>query len=146
MLRIAIFVALLILTCGYALWRGGAPERVVAMALLTATIASAMVRADVDHRFVEMETGLLIVDGLLLIVLVVVASRADRGWPLLVAGFHLVTVSAHVIKLVETAMIPVAYALLIALWSYPMLIALGIGTWRHHCRIRRHGADRDWCD
>src|SRR3546814_13014377 len=83
MRRIAIFVALLILICGYALWRGGAPERVVAMALLTATIASAMVRADVDHRFVEMETGLLIVDGLLLISLVVVASRADRGLPLL---------------------------------------------------------------
>lgn len=146
MLRITIFVALLILTCGYALWRGGAPERAVGTALLAATIASAMVRADVDHRFVEMETGLLIVDGLLLIVLVMVASRADRGWPLLVAGLHLVTVGAHVTKLVEPGMIPVTYALLIALWSYPMLIALGIGTWRHHCRIRRYGADRDWCD
>ena len=146
MLRITIFVALLILTCGYALWRGGAPERVVAIALLAATAASAVVRVDVDQRFVEMETGLLIVDGLLLIVLVMVASRADRGWPLLVAGLHLVTVGAHVTKLVEPGMIPVTYALLIALWSYPMLIALGIGTWRHHCRIRRHGADRDWCD
>ena len=146
MLRITIFVALLILTCGYALWRGGAPERAVGTALLAATAASAVVRADVDHRFVEMETGLLIVDGVLLIVLVMVASRADRGWPLLVAGLHLVTVGAHVTKLVEPGMIPVTYALLIALWSYPMLIALGIGTWRHHCRIRRHGADRDWCD
>ena len=146
MLRITIFVALLILTCGYALWRGGAPERAVGTALLAATAASAVVRADVDHRFVEMETGLLIVDGVLLIVLVMVASRADRGWPLLVAGLHLVTVGAHVTKLVEPGMIPVTYALLIALWSYPMLIALGIGTWRHHCRIRRHGTDHDWCD
>lgn len=144
MLRIMIFVALLVLTCGYALRRGGQPERVVAMALLASTLASAMVRADVDHRFVEMETGLLIVDALLLIVLVVVASRADRGWPLLVAGLHLVTVGAHGIKFVEPGMIPVTYAVLIALWSYPMLILLVVGTWRHHRRIRRYGADGDW--
>lgn len=83
MLRIALFLAILILCCGYALWRGGAPERLAA-----ATFASALVRAHVDHRFIETETGLLVVDGILLLVLIAIALKADRGWPLLVAGLH----------------------------------------------------------
>lgn len=144
MLRIGFFVALLILTCGYALWRGGGPERIAATAMLAATAVSALVRADVHHRFVDMEIGLFVVDGLLLIMLVAVAMRADRGWSFIVAGFHLVTVGAHGIRLIEPGMIPVTYAVLIALWSYPMLVVLAIGTWRHQRRIRRYGTDRDW--
>lgn len=144
MLRITIFVALLLLFCGYALWRGGAPERIAAAAMLGATFASALVRSDVDHRFIEMEMGLLLVDGLLLIVLVAIALRADRGWPLLVAGLHLVTVGTHAIKLIEPDMIRVTYAVMLAFWSYPMVITLAIGTWRHRRRLRVHGVDRAW--
>ncbi|MCY1246135.1 hypothetical protein D9M72_593410 [compost metagenome] len=144
MLRVGFFVALLILTAGYAWWRGGGPERIAAAAMLVATVVSALVRANVRHRFADVDTGLLIVDGLLLIVLVAVALRADRGWPLLVAALHLMTVGAHGIRLIEPGMIPVTYAVLIALWSYPMQVALAIGTWRHQRRIRRFGTDRDW--
>lgn len=144
MLRISIFVALLVLSSGYALWRGGAPERIAAIAMLAATVASALVRADVDHRFIEMETGLLVVDGLLLLILVAIALRADRGWPLLIAGLHLVTVGTHAIKLLEPDMIRVTYAVMLAFWSYPMVITLAIGTWRHRQRLRIHGSDRAW--
>jgi uncharacterized membrane protein YfcA len=144
MLRITIFVALLILCCGYALWRGGGPERLAAAAMLAATAASALVRAHVDHRFMETEAGLLIVDGLLLLALVAIALRADRGWPLLLAGLHLVTVGAHAVKMIDPGMIRVTYAVMLALWSYPMLIALAVGTHRHRMRLQRDGADRGW--
>lgn len=144
MLRIAVFVALLLLCCGYALWRGGGPERFAASAMLSATAVSALVRASIDQRFIEMEAGLLFVDGLLLVILIAIAFRADRGWPLLVAGLHLVTVGAHVIKIVKPDMIRVTYAVMITFWSYPVLIALAAGTCRHRQRLRHHGFDRDW--
>jgi hypothetical protein len=67
MLRIAIFLILLLGTCGYALWRGGAPERIAAGAMLAATVGSALARSEVQHRFVDIEVGLFAIDVLLLI-------------------------------------------------------------------------------
>ncbi len=38
----------------------------------------------------------------------------------------------------------VAYALLIAIWSWPMQIILAVATWRHSARVAATGGDRAW--
>lgn len=144
MLRIAVFLILLLCTCGYAIWRGGAPERIAASAMLTATIASAVFRSEVDGRFLDVEVGLFLVDAMLLAVLFTVMLRADRGWPILLCALHLCTVGAHGVKLVDPEMIRVTYVIMVTAWSWPMVIALGIGTWRHRRRLLVTGHDRDW--
>mgnify|MGYP001492400128 CR=1 FL=1 len=144
MLRIAIFLILLIGTCLYALWRGGAPERIAAGAMLAACLGSALVRRDLENRFFEMETGLFLIDALLLVILIAVALKADRGWPMVLAGLHLATVGAHVVKLVEPEMIRVTYVVMITAWSWPMLLALALGTARHRMRLKAQGYDLDW--
>jgi len=144
MLRIAVFLILLLCTCGYAIWRGGAPERIAAGAMLAATIASAVFRSEVDGRFVDVEVGLFLVDALLLAVLFTIMLRADRGWPILLCALHLCTVGAHGVKLVDPEMIRVTYVIMVTAWSWPMVIALGIGTWRHRRRVLVTGYDRDW--
>jgi hypothetical protein len=144
MLRIALFTILLIGSSGYALWRGGAPERIVALALLGAFAATLLSYTALAQRFTSVEYGILVVDIILMAVLAGVALLADRGWPLLLAGLHLSTLGAHAVKLFEPGMIRVTYAVMIAFWSYPMLIGLAIGTRRHRQRIRTSGVDRDW--
>lgn len=144
MLRIAIFLILLLGICGYALWRGGAPERIAAGAMLAATVGSALARSEVQYRFVDIEVGLFTIDALLLIILFAVALRADRGWPILVCALHLGTVGAHAIKLIAPDMIRVTYVVMVTAWSWPMVIALGIGTWRHCDRMKSQGYDLDW--
>ena len=144
MLRIAVFLILLLGTCGYALWRGGAPERIAAGAMLAATIASAVFRSEVDGRFVDVELGLFLVDTLLLIVLSAIMLHADRGWPILLCALHLCTVGAHGVKFVDSEMIRVTYVVMVTAWSWPMVIALGVGTWRHRRRLVTCGYDRDW--
>lgn len=144
MIRILIFDALLAGCCGYALWRGGQPERVVGGAFTVAYVATLASYASLATRFYTVEQGILIVDGALLAVLAAVAIRADRFWPLVVAALQLDTVGAHLLKVADAEVIRVTYALMIAVWSYPMLILLAIGTWRHRRRLTRAGHDRDW--
>jgi hypothetical protein len=39
-------------------------------------------------------------------------------------------------KAIDETLLPIAYGAAIALWSYPILIILAIGTWRGHRRMR----------
>jgi len=43
-------------------------------------------------------------------------------------------------------LLPQAYFVIAAIWAYPMLIVLTIGTYRHQQRLRRFGVDRSWSD
>jgi len=143
-MRILLFDALLLFACGYALWRGGAPERVAGAAMALAYLATLASYGRLISRFAHVETGVLVVDLALLIVLVVVALKADRGWPMALAALQLDTVGVHVARLFDLGMIRITYALMLAMWSYPMLVLLIAGTWRHGRRCRRDGEDLAW--
>lgn len=144
MLRILFFDALLLACCSYALARGGPPERIVGGALLAAYAATILSYSGLAERFYRIELAVFAVDAILLLVLTAVALRADRGWPLVLAGLQLDTVGAHLLKLFDVEMIRVTYALMIAVWSYPMIAALAVGTWRHRQRLKIQGYDRAW--
>jgi len=144
MAHMAFFATLLLLASGYAMWRGGAPERAVGVAMLTAYIATLFSHSEFAIRFTQVETGVLSIDIALMALLMAVALKADRGWPMLVAGLHLTTVGAHAVRLIEPSMIEVTYAVMLSMWSYPMVLALAVGTWRHRTRLRAIGYDRDW--
>jgi hypothetical protein len=132
-----IFRALLIVSCGYALWRGRSDERIVALVCLGATLASRVVFSPLSVRYTGVETGLLIIDVAVLASFVLVALRSPRFWPLWVAGLQLTTSMAHLMKAIDEQLLPIAYGAAIALWSYPILIILAIGTWRGHQRRKR---------
>lgn len=144
MLRVYAFAALLLVTSGYALWRGGAPERIVGGGLLLAYAATVLSWSPLPSRFYGLELNVFVVDVALFAMLLAVAWRADRGWPLLVAALQLDAVGAHVVKLVAPETIRVAYALLIVVWSWPTQMILAVGTWRHVSRVRAIGSDRSW--
>lgn len=144
MLRIYLFAAFLALTSGYALWRGGAPERVVAIALVSAYVVTVMSWSPLPARFYGVELNVFVTDCALFGMLIVVALRADRAWPLLVAALQLDALGAHFVKLVAPDTIRVAYALLIAIWSWPIQMILAVATWRHVRRVAASGGDRAW--
>ena len=70
-----IFRALLIGSCGYALWRGRSDERIVALVCLGATLASRFAFSPLNVRYSGVETGLLVIDLLVLGTFVFVALR-----------------------------------------------------------------------
>lgn len=142
--HMAFFATLLLISSGYAMWRGGAPERAVGASMLAAYVATLFSHSEFAVRFTDVEFGVLTIDIILMVVLMAIALKADRGWPMLLAGLHLTTVGAHAVRIIEPAMIEVTYAVMLSMWSYPMVVALAVGTWRHRRRLMAVGYDRDW--
>lgn len=121
-----IFLVALIGSCGAALWLGRGNERWTAIALLVSAVASPLVE---QSEFVQPESGILVIDLVLLGYLLVLALRSDRFWPLWAAGFHVVGTMIHVARLVDVSIWPNAYAVAQVFWAYPVLAALAVGTW-----------------
>ena len=128
------FWTLLLVTCGYALWRGRKYEQLSALIFISATVASVVARSALHENYSAVARSDLVIDLLVLIALVVVALRSDRFWPLWVAGLQLTISLSHVLKAIQPDLVPIAYAAAERFWSYPTLIILFIGAWRQHQR------------
>lgn len=144
MLHVVVFNMLLLGCCGYALMRGGAPEQIAAGLQLAAALLTPLMLSGINRRFAGVEYGVFAVDAVLLFALVGVALFADRGWPMALAALQLDTTAVHLLKMVDPNVIPVTYALMMGVWSYPMLVIMAIGTARHRRRLKRTGTDRAW--
>jgi hypothetical protein len=144
MSRHLLFDGLLILTCAYALLRGGAPERIVAATLALGDLATILVASRFALRFRSEEIGIFLVDLVILLILGAVALRSMRWWPLWLAAFQLDAVAVHVVRLTAPATLPMSYMNAIALWAWPMQLLLAYGAWEHRRRLRRFGSDPAW--
>jgi hypothetical protein len=139
MLRLLIFSALLFGSCGYAWFRGRTDERFVALTCITATLASTAVVSSFTTLYSGLELGILLIDIATLAAFVFVALRSERFWPLWVSGLQLTTSVAHLLKVIDPTLLPIAYSAAARMWSYPILIVLAVGTWRG---ARRYPAQR----
>src|SRR3982751_1326977 len=139
MLRLIIFNALLLGSCGYAWFRGRSDERTVAVVSLGASLASLAVISSFATLYSSLEIGVLTVDIATLGAFTYVALRSERFWPLWVSGLQLTTSVAHMLKLLDPSLVPIAYSAAARMWSYPILIILAIGTWRGERRERSEG-------
>lgn len=128
------FWALLLITCGYALWRGRKYEQLSALIFITASVASVLARSSVEERYLGVAQSDLVIDSLVLIALVAIALRSDRFWPLWAAGLQLTISMSHALKAIQPDLLPLAYAAAERFWSYPTLIILFVGAWRQHQR------------
>lgn len=140
-----VFDALLVVSCSYALWRGGGPERAIA-AVFVAGVAASHFALTVDDakRFSSVESGVAIVDCVAIGVLVLIALVADRFWTLGFAGAQLLGTAGHLLKFADPHVTRWGYAFAIAFVSYPMIALLVIGTFNHRRRLKRFGHDRSW--
>ena len=128
------FWTLLVVTCGYALWRGRKYEQLSALVFIAASVGSVVARSALQENYSAVARSDLAIDLLVLIALVGVALRSDRFWPLWVAGLQLTISLSHVLKAIQPDLLPLAYAAAERFWSYPTLIILFIGSWRQHQR------------
>lgn len=134
MTRLLIYHLLLFGVCGYALIRGKTDARLVAIIFLIGNFVTYALRSPLAGSYSSVETGILIVDILALLGFTYVALFSDRFWPLWVAGLQLTTTLGHVLKAIQSDLLPLAYAAALRFWSYPILIILLIGAWRQHRR------------
>ena len=143
MTHLVIFYVAQLLASAYAIARGGAPERIVAWTMIAAAVATS-ITSMAPNLFAEVNRGQLIVDLAFMAVAAGVALRADRFWPMVIAGLHLLGILIHGVRAYDPHILPVVYARAPAALAYPMLLILVIGTWRFVRRSQRPGGTRDW--
>jgi hypothetical protein len=130
MTRLLIFRALMYGVCGYAVFRGKTEARIVALVFLIGNFATLALRSPAAESYSSVETGVFVVDVLCFLAFTYAAMISDRFWPLWVSGLQLTTSFGHVLKAVDSHLLPIAYAASLRFWSYPILIILAIGVWR----------------
>ena len=138
-----LFLVLWLGVCGYALWRGAQPERFVAVIFLAAVPAGAAAYST-GLRWRGIEMGLFGVDMTMLVLLLIIAMKANRYWPIAMAAMQVFQVVGHLLKLADPRMLPLLYWISNVVWAYPMLILLLLGTVRHHNRVKRLGPEPSW--
>jgi hypothetical protein len=143
-MRVAIFIALLLAALGYAAWKGGAPERVmvaiaVMMVLLDLLLSSLNLA---NYRSLDLEY--LAIDMIGATATIALALLAHRFWPMVAAVLHILPLLAHISRVLDVSMHPIAYLTMQvgSSWLLPPLLLLA--TWRHQRRLQRNGSDPSW--
>ena len=137
MVRLIFYYLLLFGSCGYALWRGKVDARIVATTFLIGNYATVALRSHPAGGYSSLESGIFAVDVACFFAFTYAALISDRFWPLWVSGLQLTTSFGHILKLVDSSLLPLAYAAALRFWGYPILIILAVGVWRSHQLQRR---------
>ena len=74
----------------------------------------------------------------------VLAVRANRFWPIWVSAFLGMGVLGHLARWAGPDVLWYAYAVVLTIWSYPILAIIAIGTFNHQRRRGRFETDRSW--
>jgi hypothetical protein len=144
MAHVLFFLLLLIVCCSYALWRGGAPERLAAGSEIVAVFLTAAIQSRSEHHYVDFAFGVFLVDLALLIGLGIIALHSDRFWPMWATGFQVADIIVHLCKAFAPALLPLGYSVGLSAWGYPKLVLFALGAMRHRSRLRLYGSDPPW--
>ena len=111
--------------CAIAVWRGRDLERLAAGAELATWALTLLV---FKSRSESTQWAVLAIDVALFAVLLWIALRSTRYWPLLAAGFQLLALLTHFAHAVDALVSGWAYLTAILIWNYLTLVAIGYGA------------------
>lgn len=144
MLRIALFLIILLVALGYALKKGGTPEKMMAAILIAMLVSDQALHLFVPVQFATIDTGHLVIDFGAAAATIALAMVAYRFWPMVAAMLQTLPLLGHLSRAMEMSMHPIAYLTMqvAASWLLPPLLVLA--TWRHQQRLRLRGSDPSW--
>jgi hypothetical protein len=125
-MRFAIGAALWAGICAWAIARGGAAERVGAIAILVNAVVTPFIDAGLKEA--QAERAVLGLDFALFAVFVALALRSVRWWTLFAAAFMLCEVLSHVVGIYNPKIIKFYYGSALVFWSYMTLWAIAFGV------------------
>ena len=113
----------------YAFRCGGWAEKLAASGIVINSYLTVLLVSSNDTRFQQVEVRIVFVDLGYLCLLVLIALRSRKFWPLWLTAFQGVTLLAHFAPYVGVS--PYVYQKAAALWSWPLLIVLTFGIRMH---------------
>ncbi|MBV7266064.1 hypothetical protein [Erythrobacter ani] len=130
-----------------ALRWGGAPERAAAATFVlffTLPLTAFEFFAGGPLIFSGIRIVYVALDIFALTAFLAIALNANRNYPLIIAGFQVVALVAHLVRGIVDTVSPLAYAVLVIGPSYFQLVLLACGLALHVRRRKRFGPYRDW--
>lgn len=124
--------------CGLAIWRGGWPERTVAITLLVTMVLTPLVQTGAGED--GLEVGMFLLDTFFMLVVIAVALKSDRWWPLFCGAFAMLAATSHLARTLDDQIGEFSYISATVMWSYGTVYALGAGVWELEWRKRRLAA------
>lgn len=143
-MRIALYATLWFIASGYAILRGGEPERAGAACLLWLSAGIFIFRPFVALDLFALDKGAVIVDATALAALLVLALKANRTWPIWACSAQVVAVTAHLIRYLDLHEAPMAYALMFRAPSYLQCVVLIIGTRMYQLALQKGDSCSSW--
>jgi len=116
----------LLLSTGVAVWRGGWPERIAAVAMAAAWLASAILH-DADQLHGPQQL-IMAIDLGLFGVLLTLALRSDRWWPMWACAFHGLSVVLALAMLADPGVWSRSGFIAGGVFSYLTMLALFLGA------------------
>ncbi len=130
------FLASLTITVALGIAWGAWPERFGALCVSIASVLTFFAAPVATESWRAPEIGILAIDCLLLAALLAIALRSNRFWPLWASAFHSIAVVTHLAQMTVPRIVPIVYATVAEMWSYPVLISLAIGAVANRRRLR----------
>lgn len=114
------------LVCLYALLKGGRPEKVAAVVIAVAWLASSLLQDRLN--ILSPQWGVASLDVALFVVFVGMALYWRRGWLIIACATQLLTAATHFTQALDSRLFALGVITAYYLWSYATLIALAWGT------------------
>lgn len=118
----------LLISTGVALARGRWPERVAAVAMIVAWLASTLVHDAAQLR--GPQTLVMAIDVTLFLVLLTIALKSDRWWPMWACAFHGLSVVLALAMLADPKVWSRAGFIASGAFSYLTMLSLFLGAVR----------------
>lgn len=137
-LPVWVWPTVLLSVCALAAWRGRDPERLAAAGYLAAWALTVVVFKDGSR---DIQWAVMLIDLGLLVLLLGLALRSRRFWPLFVAAFQTLAVGTHAARALDTGVSGWAYLTAVLVWGYLAMAAIGYGAWTAPRRYAEIEAD-----
>lgn len=151
-MHIQTFLALLynvalVAVCGFAVVRGGRPERIGAALNVSASIGSSIARLTAITSWAPAEIVILVIDVSIAAGFFWLAIRTTRFWPIWAFGFAMANLFISLAGGLLPKVTLFAYSSGLVLYAYMALGSLAIGTFflpRDASPVLRNGSRRLW--
>lgn len=139
-----IALVMLVLSAGFAFWKGGQPERLCATVLVAMYVIQTGAVLVIPRRFNQFDPTGLAMDLVSFLAISVIALFADRKWLLWAAALQLLACGAHLVRIISIKVEPLVYGTMKSGPTIAVLCILAFGTEMHRRRLRRNGVDPSW--
>lgn len=133
--------AFMVIVGMFALLKGGEPERIGAGTYLMAWFASVLVQSNAGLTGVQW--AMFAIDVAVLLVFIAMVWKAPRSWPVWACALQLLTVTSHVMIMLDLRTPVSAFYTVVNMTGYGIMLAIAVGTFWAWQERRAIGADTE---